>query len=116
MKKEKIEEILLNDVTDFFANIGNKKPNFIRTKSFLEGVLATEKNEKTRKDIRNTLEDFEMYEGIVEVAIKLFKKQSELEEMFKELKHETEKNHNNNLQKIVELGKGIDKLDKKMNK
>jgi len=34
----------------------------------------------------------------------------------KELKHETEKNHNNNLEKIVKLGKGLDRLEKKLGK
>ena len=52
-----------------------------------------------------------MYEGIVIVALNLFKKQNELEKQIKELQNETEKNHNNNLARIVKLEKRFDDLD-----
>lgn len=116
MEKEKIEEIIKNDFFDFLANLGEKKPNFIRIKSFLEGVLAREKNEKVKEEMRKTLEDIEMYEGLLGTALQLIKKQGELEDKIKELKHETEKNHNSNLEKIVKLGKGLDRLEKKLGK
>lgn len=116
MEKDKIEEIITSDFFDFIANIGEKKPSFIRTKSYLEGVLAREKNKKAKKQIEKFLEDFEMYEGLFGSALQLIKKQSELEDKIKELKHETEKNHNSNLEKIVKLGKGLDRLEKKYGK
>ena len=116
MEKDKIEEIFVSDLFDFFSNLGEKKPSFIRTKAFLEGVLAKEKNKKTKKLIKKTLEDFEMYEGLFGSALQLIKKQGELEDKIKELKHETEKNHNSNLEKIVKLGRGLDRLEKKFGK
>ena len=116
MEKDKIEEIIISDLFDFISNLGEKKPSFIRTKAFLEGVLAKEKNKKTKKLIRKTLEDFEMYEDLFGAALKLIKKQGELEDKIKELKHETGKNHNSNLEKIVKLGKGLDRLEKKLGK
>ena len=85
-------------------------------KSFLEGAIASQTNEKTKQEMKKTLEDLEMYEGVARVAMNLIKKQNDLQEQIKELKHETEKNHNSNLEKIVKLDKGIDKLQKKMGK
>jgi len=106
-----MEEMVLGDVSDFFANWAENKPNFIRMKSFLEGAIAIEKDEKTKQEMSKTLDDIEMYEGVAIVALQLFKKQKELEKKIRELKHETEKNHNNNLAKIVELEKRFDDLD-----
>ena len=111
-----MEKIVLDDIFDFFANLDGKKPNFIRSKSFLEGAIANEKNEKTKQEMRKTLEDLEMTEGLATVAMHLFKKQDDLEKQIKELKHETEKNHNSNLEKIIKLDKGIDNLHKKIDK
>jgi len=109
-------EMFLGDFFDFLANWAENKPNFIRMKSYLEGAIATQKNKKTKQEMKKTLEDIEMFEGIAIVAMQLIKKQDELEKQIKELKHETEKNHNSNLEKIVKLDKGIDKLQKKMGK
>jgi len=108
--------MVIDDVSDFITNLGGKKPNFIRMKSFLEGAISRETDEKTKQEMRKTLEDIEMYEGVAKVALNLFKKQEELQKQFEELKNETEKNHNINLQKIVKLGKGIDELYKKIDK
>lgn len=116
MSKKKIEEIIEEDVSDFFTNLVENKPNFIRMKSFIEGVIARETNEKTKQEMRNTLEELEMYEGVASVLIQLIKKQDGLKKQIEEIKHETEKNHNNNLAKIIELDKGLDKLQKKMDR
>lgn len=116
MDKKKIEEIILDDVIDFFTNLDGKKKDFIRMKSFMEGAIAMEKNEKIKQQMRKTLDDLEMYVDIAKFAINLLKKQGELEKQFKEFKHETEKSHNSNLEKIVKLDKGLDKLQKKMDR
>jgi len=85
-------------------------------KSFFEGAISIEKDEKTKQEMRKTLEELEMYEGVARVAINLFKKQDELAKQIKEFKHEAEKDHNSNLEKIVKLNKGLDKLQKKMDR
>ena len=116
MDKKKIDEIIEKDFSDFFGNLAENKPNFLRIKSFVEGLISAEPNEKKKKGMRKQLEEIEMYEGIAVAGIQLIKKQDELEKQIKELKHETEKNHNNNLAKIIELNKGLDKLQKRMDK
>jgi len=103
--------MVLGDVSDFFANWDENKPNFIRMKSFLEGAIAIEKDEKTKQEMSKTLDDIEMYEGVAIVALQLFKKQKDLEKQIRELKNKAEKNHYSNLEKIGILEKRFDDLD-----
>ena len=114
MDKKKFEELVLEDLIDLITNWAENKSNFIRMKSFLEGAIATQKDEKIKQEMRRTLEDLEMYVGMAKVAINLLKKQDELAKQIKEFKHEAEKDHNSNLEKILKLDKGLDKLQKKM--
>jgi len=108
--------MLEGDVTDFFANWDKNKSNFIRIKSFLEGAIAIETDEKKKKEMMQAIEDIEFQEGVVIMALRLFKKQEDLQKQIDDLKHETEKNHNNNLEKIIKLNKGMDNLQKRMDK
>ena len=103
--------MVLGDVFDFLANWAENKPNFIRIKSYLEGAIATQKNKKTKQEMQKTLDGLEMFEGIAIVAMQLIKNQEDLEKQIKEFKHETEKNHNSNLEKIVKLEKRFDDLE-----
>ena len=78
--------------------------------------MSEETDEKTKQVIKKALDDFEMYADVARFAMRLLKKQDKFEKQIKELKHETEKNHNSNLEKIIKLDKGLDKLQKKMDR